>query len=93
MVFKNSGGGGVVEGGRASCVGPGRYEESGVRRVLFGFKEDIGGLSRGDKNYGSFEWFYVDCVSFNDSEGVVSNAKKEFVVESSINEAEEVGLP
>ena len=53
VVFKDSACGRVVKGGGADGVGLGSgsgsgcHEERGIGRVLFGFKEDNGGLSGG----------------------------------------------
>lgn len=85
MVFEDCGCGGVVEGGGAGGVRSGGHEEGSVGVVVFGFEEDIGGLSWGYEDYIGLEWFCIDCVCFNHGECVVGNAEEEFVVECSID--------
>lgn len=92
FVYEQSGGCGVVKGSWAGDVWSSDDGESGVRRFGFGPKKDIGGLPWGEKESFCFKGLHVDCIGFNNGEGVVGNAEKELVVECGIDQTQEIGF-
>ena len=77
----------------AGEVGPCGHEEGGVGEVGLGLEENIGGLAWGDDNYVGVKRFDISSIAFNHGEGVVGYAEEKFVVECSVDQTEEVGLP
>lgn len=83
--MEDGGDGGIVESAHAGEVRRGHHKEGGVRQMRFGFEEDVGGLAWCDDNYVGGEWFYVDCIGFDDSERVVGDAEEELVVHGGVD--------
>ena len=66
----------VVKSAKASSIWSSSHEESGVGVMRFGFEKNISGLARGNKDGVGCKWFYVNCICFNNCEGVVRNAEE-----------------
>lgn len=93
VIHKEARSGGVVEGAKPCCVGPGQHEEGGVWACGLGLEEDIGGLAGSDEESVGGERLDVAGVDIDNGKRVAGDAEEELVIECSIDDAKEVGLP
>lgn len=85
MVFKDTGGGSVVDGALSGEVRTCGDEEGGVGETRIGFEKDVGSLAWADEKDAGLKWFDVYGVGFDDGEGMIGNAEEELVVECSVD--------